>query len=218
MGGRRGGEVASAIAVQTIIERYYALEGETDLCLIASICEASAKIAAQAEEDRELEDMGSTVVAVVVVHNRLICAHVGDSRIYLLRAGNLTQLTRDHLYVMEELGLTAEQAAHHPRKNVLSRALGYTAASAPECVTAGCRSGDRLLLCSDGLTDTVSADILQKAMQLATPQAVVESLLASAERYEARDNTTVLAVFLDGVFPAEDPTIEVSIDSLEALR
>src|SRR5262249_12201191 len=169
MGGRRGGEVASALALQTILERYYTLEGEAEFCLQMAIRQASAQIAALAEADIELTDMGATVVAVVVVHNRLICAHVGDSRIYLLRSGRLTQVTRDHLYVIEELGLTAEQAAHHPRRHILSRALGYTEASEPECVSAGCRSGDRLLLCSDGLTDSVPDATLQQAMSLGTP-------------------------------------------------
>jgi serine/threonine protein phosphatase PrpC len=217
MGGRRGGEVASALAVQTILERYYLLEGESEICLKAAICEASAQIAAQAEEDSELEDMGSTVVAVVIVHNRLICAHVGDSRIYLLRSGGLTQITRDHLYVMEELGLTAEEATHHPRRHVLSRALGYAEASEPECLSAGCRSGDRLLLCSDGLTDSVSADALRQALLLSTPQEVVESLLELAERNEARDNTTVLAVFLEGSFPEEDPTLRMPSEASKAI-
>ena len=120
MGGTRGGEVASQIAVETIMDRYYSVQGDSEFCLQCAIRDASATIAARADEDSTLADMGSTVVALVVLPDRLIHAHVGDSRVYLLRDGRLTRLTRDHLHILDELGVSEEEAETHPHKNILT--------------------------------------------------------------------------------------------------
>ena len=169
MGGTKGGEIASQLAVETVMDRYYANAGDGESCLQTAIREASAVIAARAEKDAGLSDMGSTVVALVVLPDRIIHAHVGDSRVYLLRDGKLARLTRDHLHILEDLGVSEEEAENHPYKNILSRALGYLDACEPESGLTACRPGDRLLLCSDGLSDAVTRDEIGAALELSTP-------------------------------------------------
>src|SRR5438067_890296 len=120
MGGTNGGEVASQLAVETIMDTYYATEGDGEACLQCAINAASAAIAARAVEDASLADMGSTVIALVVFQDRYGHAHVGDSRAYLLRGGVLRRLTRDHLHILDDLGVSEEEAETHPFKNILS--------------------------------------------------------------------------------------------------
>jgi serine/threonine protein phosphatase PrpC len=211
MGGTKGGEVASEIAVETIMDRYYAAPGDGEVCLQCAIREASAAIAARAERDKGLADMGSTVVALVVLRDRFIHAHVGDSRVYLLRDGVLVRLTRDHLHILDDLGVTEDEAETHPYKNILSRALGYLDASEPECGLMACRPGDRLLLCSDGLSDAVTSDDIHAALQQSTPQFAVEMLLGAAERNDAHDNSTALVVFVSRDERIEEPTERISL-------
>lgn len=206
MGGTKGGEVASQLAVETVIDRYYALKGENEACLQTAIREASYVISSRAEESVGLSDMGSTVVALVILNNRYIHAHVGDSRIYLLRDEDVWRLTRDHLHILEELGLSESEAETHPHKNILSRALGYVDASEPESATMASRPGDRLLLCTDGLSDAITQEQIQAAMELETPQEAVETLLTLAERNDAHDNSTALVIFLNGTEREEEPT------------
>jgi protein phosphatase len=218
MGGTKGGEVASHLAVETIMDRYYAREGDGEHCLQEAIREASAAIAARADEDAGLSDMGSTVVALVVFEDRYIHAHVGDSRVYLLRDGRLRQLTRDHLHILDDLGVSEEEAETHPYKNILSRALGYLDASEPECGLLTGRPGDRLLLCSDGLSDSVSRDAIQTALELSTPQDSVELLLDAATANDAHDNSTALVVFLSRDDCIEEPTQRIPLEYLKLMK
>jgi len=218
MGGTKGGEVASHLAVETIMDRYYATDGDGESCLQEAIRDASAAIAARAEVDAGLSDMGSTVVALVVFEDRYIHAHVGDSRVYLLRDGKLSRLTRDHLHILDDLGVSEEEAETHPYKNILSRALGYLDASEPECGLMTCRPGDRLLLCSDGLSDSVSRDAIHSALEQASPQYAVELLLEAATANDAHDNSTALVVFVSGDNCIEEPTQRIPLEFLEVLR
>ncbi len=215
MGGTKGGEVASHLAVETIMKRYYAAEGDGEHCLLEAIREASAAIAARAETDAGLSDMGSTVVALVVFEDRYIHAHVGDSRVYLLRDGKLSRLTRDHLHILDDLGVSEEEAETHPYKNILSRALGYLDASEPECGLMTCRPGDRLLLCSDGLSDSVCREEIQTALEQSTPQHAVELLLSAATANDAHDNSTALVVFVSKDDCIEEPTLRIPLEFLE---
>jgi PPM family protein phosphatase len=213
MGGTSGGEVASRLAVETIIERYYAAEGDSRAALLRAIRTASAAIATRADEDQGLSDMGSTVVALVVMDDRYIHAHVGDSRAYLLREGRLAQLTRDHLHILDELGVSEEDAETHPNKNILSRALGYVDASEPECGLVPGRPGDRILLCSDGLSDALSRDEIHTALEQSSPQCAVDLLLEAAASNDARDNATALVVFVSRDEFIEGPTQRIPFPS-----
>ena len=217
MGGTKGGEVASKLAVETIVERYYASEGDSVSCLQGAIREASLAIARAAGKDSALADMGSTVVALVVVGDNLIHAHVGDSRAYLLRCGKLTRLTRDHLHILDELGVSEQDAETHPHKNILSRALGYLDASEPDCELMGCISEDRILLCSDGLSDAVTNDRIHAALEQSTPEAAVELLLGDATTNDAHDNTTALVVYIMTDDGLDDPTQRVAFANFGVL-
>ncbi len=218
MGGSKGGEVASQLAVETIMDRYYAAEGDGESSLQGAIRDASAVIAARAEVDAGLSDMGSTVVALVVLGDLYIHAHVGDSRAYLLRESKLTRLTRDHLHILDDLGVSEEDAETHPYRNILSRALGYLDASEPECGLIPCRPGDRLLLCSDGLTDAVTRADIHMALEQSSPQCAVDLLLTMAARNDAHDNSTALVIFLTRDECIEEPTQRIPFELATALN
>ena len=196
MGGASGGEVASRMAVEVSMECYYALRGPNEECLSLAIRQASAMIAAKAHEDTGLAHMGATLVSAAVLKDTILYAHVGDSRLYLLRAGSLHRLTRDHLHILDTLGLTEAEANLHPQRNILSRALGYPEACQPEIQQMKIESGDCFLLCTDGLSDCVIPDILQACLSLGSPKEAVDSLMAAAERLHARDNATALVIFV----------------------
>lgn len=217
MGGTNGGEIASQLAVVTIMDRYYAAEGDGAHCLQCAIREASAAIAARADTDAGLSDMGSTVVALVVHHDQYIHAHVGDSRAYLLRDGRLVRITRDHLHILDDIGVSEEEAETHPYKNILSRALGYLDASEPECGRLTCRAGDRLLLCSDGLSDALTRDDIHTSLEQPSPQCAVELLLDAAIANNARDNSTALVVFINREDSIDEPTRRIPLDRLQSL-
>jgi protein phosphatase len=217
MGGTSGGEVASQLAVETIMNAYYAEEGDGESCLRCAIRAASAAIAARAGEDVALAEMGSTVIALVVFPDRYVLGHVGDSRAYLLRDGVLRRLTRDHLHILDDLGVSEEEAETHPYKNVLSRALGYLDACEPKSVTIGSLPGDRLLLSSDGLSDAVDAEELQQGLEQSTPELAVELLLQAAARNDAHDNATALVVFVNREERIEEPTHRIAFQPLDVM-
>ncbi|MEN6525478.1 MAG: PP2C family serine/threonine-protein phosphatase, partial [Candidatus Polarisedimenticolia bacterium] len=157
MGGHAAGEVASSLAVETITQMLCRPREEgADLpdLLRRSIEEANRRIAARGEANPECRHMGTTVVAALADGARFCIAHVGDSRAYLVRDGELHQLTSDHSFVNElvRLGmLSREQAARDPRRNVVTRALGSGTVVAPDILESDAAPGDTLLLCSDGL-------------------------------------------------------------------
>lgn len=207
MGGTEGGEVASQTAVETIIHSYYEFEGDAEACLERAILEASQRIAHQAQKDQTLSQMGSTVVAVVIIGDEVVYGHVGDSRIYLMRNDKINLLTRDHLYILETLGVSDEEAEDHPNKHILSRALGYLHSCEPSMGNDKCLVGDRILLCSDGLSDVVDQDEIKEALQHENPRIAVDSLLRLAESRDARDNTTALVIYMNHHNPMDGETI-----------
>src|SRR4051794_40384201 len=171
MGGHAGGDIASAIAVRRIAETDrldFATPQEAEFALQSAMIAANQEISAAVEERPELTGMGTTVSALVRVDDVIATAHIGDSRIYLLRDGELSQITNDHTFVQRlvETGrITPEEAAVHPRRSVLMRVLGDIDQS-PEIDTAilGTGPGDRWMLCSDGLTSHVPPERSPPAM------------------------------------------------------
>ena len=196
MGGVNGGEVASRMAIEVTMECYYALRGSNEECLKTAIRQASAMISARAREDTGLAQMGATLVSIAVLKSSLLYAHVGDSRLYLLREGCLHRLTRDHLHILETLGLTEAEADSHPQRNILSRALGYPDSCHPDLESMDIAPGDCFLLCTDGLTDCVHPDIVKASLSLPTPKEAVDSLISAATLFKARDNATALVIFI----------------------
>jgi len=200
MGGHSGGEVASALAVETISRAYYGDSEAPAESLRSAFEEANRCIYDESIADERLSGMGTTCTALVLHRNSAIAAHVGDSRLYLLREGELYLLTEDHSAVMEmvKLGIiSVEQARHHEDKNVIVRALGTSPLvevslwENPMAV----RTGDRFLLCSDGLYDLVEDEAIRDLV-LSSPDthSACENLIDLAKEKGGFDNITVALV------------------------
>jgi len=203
MGGQAAGEVASAIAVQTIAQE--APEHADDTLLGAAVEAANAKIIESVALGEGQPGMGCTASAVVVEDDKIAIAHVGDSRIYLLRDGRIARETKDHSFV-EELVLageiTPEEARVHPQRSVITRALGNDPEMYADHFTLDAIRGDRIIICSDGLSSMVTDDDIESiAVSCATPKGAAEQLVSQALQEGGHDNVTVIVVDIlnDGV-------------------
>jgi len=199
MGGHAAGDVASRMAVEAILEEYVHSPEWSDAAhgLRLAIEWANEMILRRAQEDIGLRAMGTTVVAAVVQDDRLTLANVGDSRAYLLREGRLQQLTRDHSWVakaVEEGVLAPEQARGHPDRNVIYRSLGAAPQVEVETYTHTVYPGDRLLLCTDGLTDVTSDEIITEVIGGVGLARAADKLIAGANNRGGPDNITVTLV------------------------
>ncbi|WP_156165463.1 PP2C family protein-serine/threonine phosphatase [Demequina rhizosphaerae] len=197
MGGAAGGDIASSIA----IARLAALEGEAhgpdDALdeLKEAISDAHAQIVERARNDPELSGLGTTVTALLRSGSTLSMAHIGDSRAYLLRDGDLEQITTDHSFVQHLVDtgrLSVADAEHHPKRSMLLRVLGDIDADVPVDISVReTRDGDRWLLCSDGLSGVVSKDTLRKTMlEVEDPGDCADALVGLALAAGAPDNVT----------------------------
>ena len=200
MGGHAAGEVASEIATSILAEK--APQTPDAEALGHAVEEANLEIIAAAEDGRGREGMGTTCTAAILKEDRLIIAQVGDSRAYLLHQGKLQQLTRDHSLVamMVEAGqLTPEEARVHPRRSVITRALGTDPSTKPDLYEIDVEAGDRLLLCSDGLYGMVEDPAIQAIMtRTADPQRCASQLVNEAIAAGGNDNVTVVVVDIEG--------------------
>lgn len=204
MGGHAGGDVASAIAIRRIREtdKTYTSPGDAEFALQSSLIAANQLLAETVFEHQELTGMGTTVSAMMRVDNSMAIAHIGDSRIYLFRDGELSQITADHTFVQRLVDsgrITPEEAAVHPRRSVLMRVLGDVDA-APEIDTAilGTQPGDRWLICSDGLSSYLAEDRIRKALASGLDaDAVGRRLVKETLDHGAPDNVTVVVVDVD---------------------
>lgn len=198
MGGARGGEVASQLALSTVEDGY--LSGHRGLA--ALVRDANTAVFARSVEDRSVAGMGTTLTAVLVEGDAARLVHVGDSRAYLLRAGTLRQLTEDHTLVqrMVRAGeITRREADVHPHRNVLVRSLGTEPDVEVDEADLGLLEGDRLLLCSDGLTTMITEQQIQAILEAApAPQDAAERLVRAANRAGGLDNITAVVVEVRG--------------------
>jgi PPM family protein phosphatase len=205
MGGHAGGDVASALTVKhvTSVDRSYSSASEAEVALKGALISANSVLAETVFEHSELTGMGTTVSGFILVGSELAVAHIGDSRIYRLRGGSLTQITSDHTFVQRLVDsgrITVEEAAVHPRRSVLMRVLGDVDAT-PEIDTMIERAepGDRWLLCSDGLSSYVAEDRIAAALSLDDDaETVAERLVKESLDQGAPDNVTVVVVDIDG--------------------
>jgi serine/threonine protein phosphatase PrpC/ABC-type cobalt transport system substrate-binding protein len=204
MGGHAGGDVASAIALKRVMEadKSYASANDAEFALQASLIAANSLLAETVFEHPELTGMGTTVSAILRSGNEIAIAHIGDSRIYLLRDGHLQQITADHTFVQRLVDsgrITPEEAAVHPRRSVLMRVLGDVDAS-PEIDTTvhDTRPGDRWLLCSDGLSSYVSDEKIEVVLTgLTATREAADRLIKESLDQGAPDNVTVVLVDID---------------------
>ena len=196
MGGLAAGEVASQIAVEVLARLDDALPDEPleDL-LRRSLDDADRRVAEQVAEDPELAGMGTTVTAVLSDGERVVLAQVGDSRAYLLSGGRLRQVSHDQTLVqslVDKGRLTADEAEHHPQRNVILQAVDGQGGLEPDLTTLELAAGDRLVLCSDGLSGYVSADRIAEVAAEPDAERAAEALLELALTAGGPDNITVV--------------------------
>ena len=211
MGGHQAGEVASDIAARIIRDRLGTGASNVGV-VVASVVEANASIYQAAHASVDHQGMGTTLTALVVMRAdesnvaRFALVNVGDSRTYLLRNGVLHRATVDHSYVQELVNtghITEDEARAHPRRNIVTRALGIEPTVRVDTWLVPMVHGDRFILCSDGLVDEVpDDDIAVIALAATDPQLAAEQLVAKANANGGRDNVTVVVVdVLQGVEP-----------------
>lgn len=212
MGGHAAGEVASHMAVEIVGEKLQRVVGNEDAnaadVIRQAIMDANGQIFQRTLVEQDKRGMGTTTTAMVINGARYLIGQVGDSRAYVLRQGDLLQITKDHSYVQEQVDagyLTPEQARTHPYSNVITRCVGANSEVAPDIYIGSVRPGDIYLLASDGLTGMLED---REVLDIMTSQddcgALVDLLISEANRRGGLDNVTVILVRIDNVEQHED--------------
>ncbi len=210
VGGSEGGEVASRVAIETLaaavsdelsgkdrtLPNGLSAEGDTEIAVLRRAVErANRTIREERLRHPELADMGTTLTALLFRKGRAVLVHVGDSRAYLLRSGELRQLSVDHTLVSEYVRaglLTPAEARISPHRHVITRALGSKDEAASDMLAQTIRQGDIFLLCTDGLTDMVPDPEIADILAANPPGKAVQGLIAAANRGGGVDNITAV--------------------------
>jgi PPM family protein phosphatase len=221
MGGYMAGEVASQIAIDVVREhigrpaeaatlaKVDPLTGVTTAAqrIRSAVIEANQRIYAEAAKKRDQDGMGTTLVVLLIYGETACVAHVGDSRLYRLRNGRLSQLTRDHSLVQEQIDsgkLTADEAKASGYKNLVTRALGIDALTEADVNEFRVAQGDMFMLCSDGLSDMISDEAIEEEMARESPKdTIAKNLVELANRAGGRDNVSVCLLQVDRMPSAE---------------
>lgn len=203
MGGYKGGEIASKLAVETsknyIINNFKNIEHDKEsiLNLIKSAIEyANMVVFEKSKEVPELENMGTTIDICLVIPNKVYIGHVGDSRVYRKRKDFFRKLTTDHSYVQKLVSdgtITKEEAYNHPKKNMLIKALGCSSFVEPDVTVKGFLKDDILLMCSDGLTNMLKDDEIVKIIN-DNPNEACNKLIDAANNNGGYDNITAVII------------------------
>ncbi len=213
MGGAQAGEVASQLAVEAFA-RGLPSDGSAEDRLVARVRDANQRIHDLSRSEAERAGMGTTLTAALLEADQLAIAHVGDSRAYLHRDGELRRLTRDHSLVgelVEQGKLTEAQAEEHPQRSIITRALGPEPSVEVDTWTYAVRPGDVLLLCSDGLTSMITEEQIVELLSGAPDLArAAERLIDAANAAGGRDNITVVLFRIEAVGD-EDPAAATMI-------
>jgi serine/threonine protein phosphatase PrpC len=214
MGGHAAGEVASEMATQLIAAEFKPVKGMSDdelmAQMVAAIRGANTAIFQRTMKEQDKRGMGTTTTVLDLLPRRYLIGHVGDSRAYLLRGGVLTQLTKDHSYVQEQVDagrLTPEEARVHPYANVITRCVGSSGDVVPDLYLGTLEPGDLVLLASDGLTGMLEDEQLREIMMMdADLEMMVDKLIADANRRGGLDNITTILVRIEAVAPPTGET------------
>ncbi len=220
MGGHKGGATASRTAVAAISEIFdHDTSNDLEGVIRRAIAAANSRVYEMAQEDRELEGMGTTVVAFLLdARHRGTVAHVGDSRAYRYRQGRLEALTTDHSVVAEMLHrglISADEAAIHPRRNEILRSVGVQSRVDVETAAVEIAPGDRIVLCSDGLSGIVSDEEIAAVVQSETPGTAVDVLIRMANERGGPDNITVQVLSIPVDEATGDPEATLPIKPSE---
>ena len=203
MGGHSCGEIASRMAVDYISgvitgdsARLLSAENREDE-LRRLVLEANTMVYHQSLEQPETKGMGTTLTMALVEKEIVTAAHVGDSRLYLIRSGEIRQLTEDHSYIEEMVkkgSMTRKEAENHPRKNVITRAVGCSEELEVDTLSITMKLGDILIFCTDGLTNMIGEDEIADTVQRNDPEAACQLLIKAANRQGGEDNITVIVI------------------------
>ncbi|MFI7043358.1 PP2C family protein-serine/threonine phosphatase [Streptosporangium sandarakinum] len=216
MGGHAHGEVASSVAIAAMSSLDEGAAGSDLLSAIeAAVRDANRRLHEMVGRDPSLKGMGTTLTAMLWSGTRVALVHVGDSRAYLLRAGELYQITHDHTLVqslVDDGRITLEEAATHPQRSILLRALDGSGEVDPDLSLREAQVGDRYLLCSDGLSGVVSAETLHHTLSTVDdPEAVVRALIDLANRGGGPDNITCVVADVLEVDEGSVPAAEAAV-------
>ena len=196
MGGHLAGEVASAMAIDAIKRMVQKNDIASISLLRETVVGAHEAISARARENQNCSGMGTTISAMWRGGHYMYIAHVGDSRIYRLRKGELEQITQDHSLVEELVRakiISREEARNHPRRNIITRALGTPGENAPDLLAADMEAGDLWLLCTDGLTGMVEDDQIERVLSSGESlDKMADILMKMALAAGGRDNVTLI--------------------------
>jgi len=214
MGGHAAGEVASEMSVQIVGRSLENIVGRPDAeaaeTIRKGIVDANAAIFQRTLVEQDKRGMGTTVTAMVINGERYMIGQVGDSRAYLLRDGQLLQVTKDHSYVQEQVDagyLTPAQARTHPYSNVITRCVGANSDVAPDVYGGTLHGSDLFLLASDGLTGMLEdEDLVTILTSGRSPGELVDKLISEANRRGGLDNVTVIIVRIDGIDVTDEAT------------
>lgn len=202
MGGHVAGDVASRIAVETISSMANDGTADEPAGLESAVKAANKAIWEKAHEDQSLRGMGTTCTLVLVGESEVHLAHVGDSRAYLLRAGELSQISDDHTLVgrmVKEGRLSPEEAEHHPQRNIITRVLGVDQDVEVDITSIPVQEGDTILICSDGLSSMVESDAIRDVLVgTKDPQRAADDLIDLANDAGGEDNITAVVLAFDG--------------------
>ncbi len=203
MGGCNAGEVASKLAVtcaKNYIENNFEdtpKDKDSSIQVVASSIEyANMVVYEKSKEDKKFEGMGTTLEVCLIYNNRAYIGHIGDSSIFRIRKDFIRKLTQDHSYVqklVQEGTITKEEAEHHPKKNMLMKAVGCNSLVEPDVMYKGFLKDDILLMCSDGLTNMLKESEIYSIL-LKNPEKPVEALIKEANKQGGLDNITVIIV------------------------
>jgi serine/threonine protein phosphatase PrpC len=207
MGGHAAGEVASEMAARLVAEAYRPVRGMSDdelmAQMVAAIRSANAAIFERTLQEHDKRGMGTTATVLALLPRRYLIGQVGDSRAYVLRGNTLTQITKDHSYVQEQVDagrLSPEEARVHPYANVITRCVGSSGDVVPDLYIGTLEAGDLILLASDGLTGMMEDEDLQAILEEGgSLEEQVDRLIAEANRRGGLDNITVILVQIEEV-------------------
>ena len=201
MGGYNGGKIASELAVDNVVQYIKNNFDEENIEQIVkkSVTYANKEVYEKSIQDKELEGMGTTIVACLIYNNKVYIGHIGDSRIYRLRKNVLRQVTKDHSYVeklVRDGTITRQEAVNHPDKNMLTKALGCTPFVEPDITIKTFLKNDILVLTTDGLTNMITEEKMFKAIQENSHnlEFVAKELINEANFNGGMDNITVIII------------------------
>ena len=222
MGGHAAGEVASKMTVDGIVqslndqgEEVSKLEGNAFGAFLGKVLEDVNQDVWQAAQEDDKRGMGTTCTLAAIRGDQLFLAHIGDSRAYLLRDGEMHQVSKDHSWVEDAVDqgvITREEARTHPNRNVITRAIGLDPQPEIDTSVMPLADGDLLLLCSDGLNSMIPDEDIHRILTGSGPEEVCQALIDAANNHGGHDNTTVVTALLGGALstgPSTQDTLDI---------